>query len=263
MTMKKIVGIMIGSALMLCTGTILAYSPLVEVSVVTERGPGLPLYRVDSGQPNTYRAYVEAIRGERYSIRVRNYTPYRVGLVVAVDGRNIISGKKSFLQPQERMYILDPYGWGYYDGWRSSSSQVNTFYFTDAGGSYAGAWGDSSAMGVIAVAAFLEQRPPEPPVYERREPYGQQDLKEMPKKSAPQAMRPRAETQPGTGYGEERYSPVIRVDFVPEPVAAERHFLKYEWRETLCRKGIVDCRSPQPRNRFWDENRGYAPPPPR
>ena len=102
--------------------------------MVTERGPGLPLYPVASGQANTFRAYVEAIRGERYSIRVRNHSPYRVGLVIAVDGRNIISGKKSFLQPQERMYILDPHGWGYYDGWRSSNNQVNTFYFTDAGG---------------------------------------------------------------------------------------------------------------------------------
>jgi hypothetical protein len=220
------------------------------------------LYAVASGQPNTLRAYVEAIRGERYSIRVRNHSPYRVGLVIAVDGRNIISGKKSMLQPQERMYILDPYGWGYYDGWRSSKEQVNTFYFTEAGGSYAGAWGDYSAMGVIAVASFLEQRPPEPPVYERRDSYDQRDLKEMPKKSAPQAMRPRIESQPGTGYGEEKYSPVIRVDFVPEPVAAERHFLKYEWREALCRKGIIDCSPPHPRNRFWDENRGYAPPPP-
>ena len=261
--MKKVVVVIVGLALMLCTGTIFAYSPLVEVSVVTERGPGLLLYPVASEQPNTYRAYVEAIRGERYSVRVRNHSPFRVGLVIAVDGRNIISGKKSFLQPQERMYILDPHGWGYYDGWRSSNNQVNTFYFTDAGGSYAGAWGDYSAMGVIAVAVFPERRPPEPPVYERGGTYEQRDMKEMPKKSAPQAMRPRVGAEPGTGYGEEKYSPVIRVDFEPEPVAAERHFLKYEWREALCRKGIIDCRSPQPRNRFWDENRGYAPPPPR
>lgn len=260
--MKRMLVMVVWLTLMLAAGTIFGYSPLVEVSVVTERGADLPLFAVASGQTNTFRAYVEAIRGERYSIRVRNHSPYRVGLVLAVDGRNIISGKKSLLQPQERMYILDPYGWGYYDGWRSSKERVNTFYFTDAGGSYAGAWGDYSAMGVIAVAAFLEQRPPEPPVYERRDSYEQRDMKQMPNKSAPQAMRPRFETQPGTGYGEEKYSPVIRVDFVPEPVAAERHFLKYEWREALCRKGVIDCRPPHPRNRFWDENRDYAPPPP-
>jgi hypothetical protein len=260
--MKRLIVGLVWLALMLSAGIIFGYSPLVEVGVVTERGPGLQLIPVASGQPNTWRAYVEAVRGERYSIRVRNHSPYRVGLVIAVDGRNIISGKKSLLQPQERMYILDPYGWGYYDGWRGSKDQVNTFYFTDAGGSYAGAWGDYSAMGVIAVAAFLERRPPEPPVYERRDSYEHKDMKEMPRQSAPQAMRPRAETQPGTGYGEEKYSPVVRVDFEPEAAAAERHFLKYEWRETLCRKGIIDCRPPQPRNRFWDENRGYAPPPP-
>lgn len=46
-----------------------------------------------------------------------------------------------------------------------------------------------------------------------------------------------------------------------EGKAAERHFLKYEWRDTLCRMGIVDCR--WSRNRFWnDDEDGYAPYPP-
>jgi hypothetical protein len=72
----------------------------------------------------------------------------------------------------------------------------------------------------------------------------------------------RAGEQAGTGYGEDKYSPSYRVEFEPEPVAVERHFFKYEWRETLCRKGIIDCR--EPRNRFWlDDRRDYAPPPPR
>jgi hypothetical protein len=39
-------------------------------------------------------------------------------------------------------------------------------------------------------------------------------------------------------------------------------FLKYEWRETLCRKRIVDCR--EPANRFWpDDALSFSPPPPR
>lgn len=64
----------------------------------------------------------------------------------------------------------------------------------------------------------------------------------------------------GTGFGEETYSPSIRVRFTPESRAAERHFLKYEWRDTLCRKGIVDCRFT--RNRFWNDDEGYVPYPP-
>ncbi|MBI5585689.1 MAG: hypothetical protein HY892_17910 [Deltaproteobacteria bacterium] len=239
------------------------YNGLVEVSIRSDRGFYLPTFPVSSEQAHTYRTYVEAVRGERYSVRVVNRSPYRLGVVIAVDGRNIISGKKSFLQPQERMYILDPHGAGLYEGWRTGRDRVNRFYFTEAGDSYAGAWGDHSAMGVIAVAVFPERRPPEPPpatIYEPEEPYRHQDRKEGLKKSAPQPMMPRAEAQPGTGFGEGRYSPSRRVDFEPEPVPVERHFLKYEWRETLCRRGIIDCRPSG--NRFWDEGRGYAPYPP-
>jgi hypothetical protein len=36
--------------------------------------------------------------------------------------------------------------------------------------------------------------------------------------------------------------------------------LKYEWRETLCRKGILSC-GEKTGNRLWD-NDGYAPYPP-
>jgi hypothetical protein len=49
------------------------------------------------------------------------------------------------------------------------------------------------------------------------------------------------------------------VEFEPDRRAAERHFLKYEWRDTLCRKGVIDCR--WSKNRFWDDD-GYAPYPP-
>jgi hypothetical protein len=257
--MKKLIG-----PLWLLIGVLLAWPAwgfhgLAEVTIQPDRGYYMPLIPVSSDQPRTYRAYVEAVRGERYSVRVENRSPYRLGLVIAVDGRNIISGKKSFLQPKERMYILDPQASGLYEGWRTGRDRVNRFYFTDAGDSYAGAWGDHSALGVIAVAVFPERRPPEPPpaIYDPEGPYRHQDGKEGLKKSAPQPKTPRAGSQPGTGFGEGRYSPSVRVDFEPEPLAAERHFLKYEWRETLCRRGIIDCRPSG--NRFWDEGRGYAP----
>jgi hypothetical protein len=37
-------------------------------------------------------------KGENYSIVIRNNTPERIGVVIAVDGRNIITGEKSFLK---------------------------------------------------------------------------------------------------------------------------------------------------------------------
>jgi hypothetical protein len=79
-----------------------------------------------------------------------------VGLVIAVDGRNIISGKQSWLRNDERMYILGPYGRGEFKGWRTSLDSINRFYFTEVADSYAAAFRDESAMGVIAVAVYPE-----------------------------------------------------------------------------------------------------------
>jgi hypothetical protein len=53
----------------------------------------------------------------------------------------------------------------------------------------------------------------------------------------------------------------VQVEFVARSNADSRHFIKYEWRETLCRKHLVECGE---KNRFWDESTlGFAPPPPR
>ncbi len=251
-----------------------ASTGMVDVEVLSDRGvPFRSFGLAPRGDDPVRRAYVEAVKGERYSLRIRNNTGRRVGLVVAVDGRNIISGRKSYLENSERMYILDPHAEATCEGWRTGDNRVNRFYFTDAGDSYAGAWGDFSAMGVVAVAVYPERRvpPPPPAILDERG----ADARPAPgappagageaRSAAPQASSGRgramesARKDPGTGFGEERYSPSVRVAFDPERRAAEKHFLKYEWRDTLCRKGIIDCRIG--RNRFWDDD-GYAPRPP-
>ncbi|MBM4207967.1 MAG: hypothetical protein FJ190_08095 [Gammaproteobacteria bacterium] len=231
----------------------------VAVQVIGDNSGSLPEYPVnDDG--NSYRAYVQANRDERYRVKVSNNSDQRVGLVIAVDGRNIISGQKSYLQNTERMYILNPHTSGEYEGWRSSQNQVNRFYFTESADSYAAAWGDTSAMGVIAVAVYAEQpRPPVAPMTDM--------LNKGSAAAAPEAKgRARMESEAGTGYGENRYSPTAIVNFEPQPTTMEKVFLKYEWRETLCKKRILEaCQEGQsPHNRFWpDDNSGYAPPPPR
>ena len=69
-------------------------------------------------------------------------------------------------------------------------------------------------------------------------------------------------SQAGTGYGPEAYSPSYTVTFEPEASPQEKTFIKYEWRETLCRLGIIPSYRPHPpQNRLWDGD--YAPPPPR
>ena len=248
-----------------------AWASDVEVRVVSDRKGVLPLYPVDAkGRGDTYRAYLEAERGEKYGIRIANRTGRRIGVVVAVDGRNIISGQKSYLRNDERMYILAPYESAVYDGWRTDRDTVNRFYFTEPGDSYAAAFGDQSAMGVIAVAVYREMPTPPYRPWRDRESGGKAgEDRGMSGEQAPAAPMgalrkgpaPEArEESAGTGFGEESHSPSIRVRFDPEPRVAERHFLKYEWRDTLCRKGILDCRFS--RNRFWDDDAGYAPYPP-
>jgi hypothetical protein len=78
----------------------------------------------------------------------------------------------------------------------------------------------------------------------------------------PAAPSARAEEKSaGTGYGREEYSPSTIVEFEPESHPIEKIFLKYEWRSTLCKKGIIRCGGKRaPHNRMW-EGEGFAPPP--
>ena len=254
----------------------------VDVRILTDDGRPLPTYPVKVVQ-GLRKVYAEAVQGDQYRIEVRNRLNRRIGLVIAVDGRNIISGTKSWLKGGEGMYILEPYGVGVYAGWRSAQDRVNRFYFTDVQDSYAGAFGDESAMGVIAVAVYPEVRGGEAPADLSRVapslPRGQEGHgragtdKGQPLPAAPggalgslekKAARPeRALESAGTGYGREEYSPSRVVVFVPEKHPAETHFLKYEWRATLCRLGVIPWppSSPSRPNRLWDQE-GYAPPPP-
>ena len=233
----------------------------VQVEIRGSDGRGLPLYPA-SAISNQKKVYAEAVKGGEYAIWIRNLLPRRVGVVVAVDGRNIISGKKSWLKNQERMYILGPHESFEYRGWRTGNDRVNRFYFTDAGDSYAAAFGDSSAMGVVAVAVYPEvQRPePLPPAADlSRERAGSAAQAPKAEKAAPTG---RAMESAGTGFGREEYSLCRVVVFEPEAKAVETVLIKYEWRSTLCRLGIIPGENPPtPPNRLWDE--GFVPPPPR
>ncbi|HRX71034.1 MAG: hypothetical protein KDJ22_03015 [Candidatus Competibacteraceae bacterium] len=243
----------------------------VEVEVVNERGRPFPQYPLRRGNHGmVYKAHLEAVRGSNYSIQIRNRSNQRIGVVIAVDGRNIISGERSSLRSDERMYVLGPYQQETYEGWRTGKNRVNRFYFTDAGDSYAGAWGDYSAMGVIAVAAFREvaYEPAQPqPWSEGRR--NERRAGESSRQGAPPAAADAPRTlraAPGTGYGEKEWSPSRRVEFEAERRPFAQFFLKYAWRDTLCQERVIDCDRSQrhhPRNRFWDEEDRYAPHPPR
>jgi hypothetical protein len=244
------------------TGTALAgVSSPVTIEIVGADGRTFREFPV-SATDGALRSYLQAEKGSRYGVRVRNTTGERLGLVIAVDGRNIINGKKSDLARTEPMYVLDAWTTQDYAGWRANLDAINEFYFTDWSDSYAEAFGDRSAKGVIAVAVYREAAPPT--IYQ---PYEEDELSRSSAPPSANAASPSAradssqEKSAGTGYGDRRIDRVVEVDFVAQSNADSRHFIKYEWRETLCRKHVLECGE---KNRFWDESTlGFAPPPPR
>jgi len=245
----------------------------VEVEVVSEHGEVLatiPHMSYEAGRTRVVKKYLEAGKGRNYSIVIRNNSSARIGVVVAIDGRNAISGRKSYLRNDEEMYVINAYGNTKLDGWRTDAKTVHQFYFTERADSYSKkTFDDSSAMGVIAVAAFRGK--------ERFEYLNERSLQKFPAPGSPgpaagkdaaagasvqgRVQKPeQAQREAGTGFGDEQYSPTIRVEFEPEQIPFARTLIKYEWHETLCRKGILRCGLPE-RNRLWDEG-SYAPFPP-
>jgi hypothetical protein len=235
----------------------------VGIEVVSDGGTvfqAIPHKDFWTGSTHVSKRYLEARKGEHYGIFITNRTPERVGVIIAVDGRNIITGKRSDLGNTESMYIVNAYEAVRYDGWRTSQDEVHRFYFTDAADSYSvRTFADSSAMGVIAMAVFREKEQPRPLQEEKRE--GQSAPAAPSAGLAPKsADRALAKESAGTGFGDAQYSPVVTVQFEPERNPIQKTLVKYEWREVLCRKGILRCNR-ELGNRLWDED-GYAPYPP-
>jgi hypothetical protein len=195
---------------------------VISVDIVDDRGRSFNEYSV-GWRGDKYRAYIEAKYNRNYRIRVQNLTNERIGLVIAVDGKNILNGRTSSLSANEPKYVLNPGSSGSYDGWRSSKNRVNRFYFTDAGNAYAAAFGDFGDLGIISIAVFFEDRP-----------YYRDDRKEV---------APFSRSRPGTGYGYEEYSPTINTDFYAQSRPHSIYLYRYQWREQLCRRGIVRCSS--------------------
>jgi hypothetical protein len=239
-------------------------SEMVDVRIVSDSGAEFATYRTyPRVQQDGRFFYVEAVEGGRYSIQVTNRSGGRIGVVIAVDGRNIISGKKSDLKRDERMYIIGPNEANTFEGWRTGMDRTNRFYFTEASDSYAGkVFNDATAMGTIALAVYRERLPEVIPYSDR-----QFRMRDAPAAAAPQGrgesgaagkLEKKGDEEAGTGFGETTYSPSRVVHFDPERRPTEKIVLKYEWRSELCRKGIIQC---GPKNRFWPERWDFAPVP--
>jgi len=262
---------------------------LVDVQVQVE-GRGLsPLFLAPG---HWDRRYFEAFQGRNYSLVLRNNTGRRVGVLIAVDGLNVIDGNRSSLSRHESMYVLDPYERAVIRGWRTSLDHVRRFVFVDEQRSYAERTGQANGdMGWIRVLAFREQsrhwdrggkiRSRE----DNDELYGalpKRNAKDTPteerelKKSAPEARGQAAPTapeaqmygernendsNPGTGWGQKQWDHVNRTSFLAESSPADRITLRYEYANGLRALGI---RIRNPRDRTWEREHGqlgFAQPP--
>jgi hypothetical protein len=140
---------------------------LVDVSVAVEGRPA-PLYAAPDGSG---RFYLEARRGTRYDLRIENRSGQRVGVLVAVDGLNAVSGERepAAFRPDARpgrMYVLGPWEDVSVRGWRTSLDEVRRFTFTDEQRSYATRSGQANGkMGWIEVKVYRERHRPH--VWER------------------------------------------------------------------------------------------------
>ena len=257
---------------------------LVDVEVLVD-GNSAPLYWKSGAWD---RRYFQAFRGRNYSLAVTNQTGQRVGVLIAVDGLNVVSGDRSSLTNSEPMYVLGPYERAVIRGWRTSLRDVRRFVFVDEEHSYAEGTGQANGeMGWIRVLSFRERAPQvyiEPRQYHDDEstPYGsreqQRDEAAAPKAEGgetgngkqraeapptradgakPQAesfrglQAPAPESNPGTGWGDRSWDPVERTVFLAAWSATDRITLRYEYASGLAALGIY------PRTaRTWDRERG-------
>jgi hypothetical protein len=250
-----------------------------RVSVAIEvEGRTTPLWAAVDGSA---RRYLEAQEGKRYAITLSNRGGERVGVVVRVDGLNVVSGERDAGR-RGRMYVLDPWQTSRVQGWRTSLSEVRQFTFVDERSSYAARSGKANPkLGWIEVFVYRERRArweePAPVLQDSRS--KQEDSRETNEaaagesraraQSAPAApaeadtMSGAGRSYPGTGWGRRTEDRVVLVDFDPEERACEELALRYEYRPALVALGVLPRPAP-PSDRLRERERaewGFAQPP--
>ncbi len=268
---------------------------LVDVQLQVD-GQAAPLYFSPRGDQ---RRYFEAFAGRNYSVLLRNTTGRRIGVLLTVDGLNVVNGEITRQSADEPMYVLGPWETATIRGWRTSLDEVRRFVFVDERRSYAERTGQANRdMGWIRVLAFREKqqvkfwspnerRKPDVPWFgdardrAQEAPQAGSDLlgksNEAPRAAAPaptvqrmdggaaekqMAQRDEAGSAPGTGWGDRRTDRVNYVDFTAERGATDLIVFRYEYASGLAALGIFPNHD---RDRVRDRDRGglvgFARPP--
>lgn len=216
-------------------------SPGFTVEILIDGRPA-PVYHARGA------AYIEAVKGKDYAIRLRNPLPVRVAVALSVDGLSTIDARRS-TAVEARKWVLDPYETITISGWQTSLSEARKFFFTSEERSYAQWLGQTENLGVIGAVFFRERvRMPVPitrPMNEPAAPAGEAPPSGARDRARAQgaaaAAPPAAESDEyaATGIGQRTDHRVRRVFFDLEPTPAASVELRYEYRAQLTRLGVL------------------------
>lgn len=217
--------------------------------------------------PARGRVYIEAVEGEEYAVRLSNPLPVRVAVALSVDGLNTIDARRTTARDASK-WVIPPYGSITVSGWQMSSTRARRFYFTDERDSYANKIGRASDMGVITAVFFRERRnrsdifmPPrthESPSRNDDRSEGRGEDRNTSKQRTGRDAPPAAATSSSgsasgrvmpspeadddyaaTGIGRSVTNDVWSVQMDLEPSPASEVTLRYEFRDTLVRLGVL------------------------
>jgi hypothetical protein len=214
-------------------------------------GFGLTVLMDDSPRREYFQSgtrYVEAVRGEGYSLRLTNPTPYRVAVALSVDGLNTIDAKHTDARNASK-WVLGPYESTVISGWQVSHRAARGFFFTGERQSYGNALGQTENLGVIEAVYFRERQPEvseAQPWLENRA--GAADEKSAAGMSsrAPAAAQPRSAAKDApsddyaaTGMGHRQRHEIenVDLDLEQQPVASVR--IRYEFHAQLVKLGVL------------------------
>ncbi|MEK7282810.1 MAG: hypothetical protein AAB249_03285 [Acidobacteriota bacterium] len=241
---------------------------------------GTPVYEYDARGTN----YIEALKNREYSVRLRNRTAERIAIALSVDGLNSIDARTT-TAGDARKWVLGPYETITLDGWQTSSATARRFFFTTEEKSYGNWLGRTQNLGLVAAAVFREKRLPisiySGPRYgapgpQREESKSRGDESNSPPAPMGQAggadaggliLPKKSDDLAATGIGQETSHPVREVFFDSEDSPTAVLELRYEYRDSLVRLGVLpvddrccDSLSRRERARGFQES-GFAPDP--
>jgi hypothetical protein len=101
--------------------------------------------------------YIEGKEGTKFSLRFKNNSWSKVLFVPTIDGLSVMDGKNGSFN--SRGYIINAYDSITIEGWRTSNQNVAEFFFSSPKGSYAKKMGNGGNLGVIGGAVFKEECP--------------------------------------------------------------------------------------------------------